>query len=121
LLPALAVRAVTTYRVTVRRILKPLAFLFVAAQLLLAVPAVAAASVPSATSYCEGGASHPDKCPCCPGESMKDCLTACTVIAAMPASLSLPVFSPAHGSASSPEPFFAAISSDPPLKPPPIA
>jgi hypothetical protein len=108
--------------------MKPLVFLLVAAQLLLAVPAIAFAQSTSATaesSPCDemmGSTTH-DECPCCPdgADSMKDCLASCTLAAVaisdapIPARLSEPPLR-VDGSPSAPLASFA----DPPLKPPPI-
>jgi hypothetical protein len=103
-----------------RRLLKPLVYLLVAAQLLLAVPAMAAAhgAAGSATA-----AMHCDKCPCCPDalDSMKDCLTTCMLgSVAAPGAGTVFVVATAHQRVDSAT-FTALVSlSDPPLKPPPI-
>ena len=70
-----------------------LVYLVIAAQLLLAVPAMSSAFVASAaqTAGCGGMApdSHGDHCPCCPDgvTTMADCLVSCTLAAAIPAML----------------------------------
>jgi len=113
----------------VRRLAKPLAFLLIAAQLLLTVPAMASAAVTGTAPEqmsCAGmqmadqaGDHH---CPCCPDgvDSMSDCLASCLLgVAAAPA------ISVAHITLSPDVPFIeparlAETVSDPPLKPPPI-
>jgi hypothetical protein len=103
-----------------------LVYLVVAAQLLLAVPAMASAFVATAAESAACGtmaaADHGDHCPCCPDgvSTMTDCLVSCTLAAAIPAVLvvtdpiSLPV-------APAPEqPTHTSHFDDPPPEPPPI-
>ena len=104
------------------RLLKPLVYLLVAAQLLLAVPVGASVATPCDEMEM-AGTNDSDPCPCCPdgADSMKDCLASCTLAAiAAPATQVL-----ARASAPSlrveSEPSAPLVSlSDPPLKPPPI-
>lgn len=110
-----------------RRYARPLAFLLIAAQLLLAVPAMASAriaqaaapEIPCAGMATAGGDHH---CPCCPDgvDSMSDCLASCLLAVA-----AAPAVSVVHVIATGPVAFIdpgppAGNSSDPPLKPPPI-
>jgi hypothetical protein len=97
--------------------------LLIAAQLLLAVPAMASvpAASPSQDMAHDGSACH--EMPCCPdgAESMADCLASCTLIAAV-----APDISPVHVPTRTADMFVAPSSavaslSEPPLKPPPIA
>jgi hypothetical protein len=101
-------------------------YLIVAAQLLLAVPALSSALVSSAAEAVACGAmapdGHGDHCPCCPDgvTTMADCLASCTLAAAIPAMwtatdvVALPV-------APTPEPpKLATRVDDPPPEPPPI-
>jgi hypothetical protein len=110
----------------VRSLVKPLAFLYIAVQLLLAVPAGAAAPMEAHQTPCEqmaGVPAHDDHCPCCPDgtSSMKDCLASCTLAATMSLSL-LPVpAAPARAPAVSVPVSSTSSASEPPLKPPPIA
>ena len=111
----------------VRPLVKPLVFLYLVTQLLLAIPAGAAASAPvhSPQGSCAHMSSAPahERCPCCPdgAGSMKDCLAACTLAATMTApQITVPVV---H-SRQAVFPILtldAAWTADPPLKPPPIA
>jgi hypothetical protein len=112
-----------------KNLLKPLVYLVVIAQLLLAVPAMAfsgGSSANSGSAPCDqmgmAAVSNTDHCPCCPdgANSMKDCLVSCTLAAVAPN---------VHGTArvSTPVlrvdaiPFAPLVSlADPPLKPPPI-
>ena len=109
-----------------RRLAKPWVLLLAAAQLLLAVPAMASALVSQAAAVempCAGMQMSGDHhCPCCPDgvDSMSDCLAACLLgVAAAPAlSVGLPATSPVVAFV---EPArLADTASDPPLKPPPI-
>jgi hypothetical protein len=110
----------------VHRFTKPLVFLVVIAQLLLAVPAQAltVASMTAPTAGASSMASMPcDDCPCCPDgvDSMTDCLVSCTLAAA--ATMQIPLASsssPRIRAAATPAVSLARIS-QPPLKPPPIA
>jgi hypothetical protein len=111
-----------------KRLLKPLVYLVVAAQLLLAVPAMAyvpAATAESASMPCDEmpGMGGGDDCPCCPEgvDSMKDCLVSCMLaaVAAPSAEIVARVIAPASRVDST---LFTPLVSlaDPPLKPPPI-
>jgi len=102
-----------------KKILKPLVYLVISAQLLLAVPAMAFAQVASAPA-----SMHCDDCPpCCPDgvDTMKDCLVSCMLAAVAAPSVDFgaraPVLSLRVDSALS-TPLVSL--SDPPLKPPPI-
>jgi hypothetical protein len=113
------------YFVAVRRLSRILLPLLAVAQLLLSLPAMASASAGSGPSVpCDEMAMHDDgDCPCCPDgtDSMNDCLTSCTLGAALipctPTVIAVP-----HVAAD-----FAEIAytlptlADPPVKPPPIA
>jgi hypothetical protein len=116
----------------VNRFNRPLAFLLIAAQLLLAMPAFSASVVASAASPatqseppCHGmsGRTSPDDPgtpSCCDSSSMQTCLAYCTLGAAMVMNSSLPT-SPAARINAQPAPAaFVAAASPPPLKPPPI-
>jgi len=101
-------------------------YLVVAAQLLLAVPAMASASVAAAAESAACGAmapdDHGDHCLCCPDgvTTMTDCLASCTLAAAIPAAwvVSDPVSIPV---APTPEPpTLTSHFDDPPPEPPPI-
>jgi hypothetical protein len=110
------------------RLLRPLVYVLVAAQLLLSAPVVSAfaASKPASamSAACASEMHVPgdaSKCPCCPDmASMSACLATCTAAAAImtaePATTS-----PVVASAIAAAPVAALVSlSDPPLKPPPI-
>ena len=110
-----------------RRLARPLAFLVIAAQLLLAVPAMANATVSAAAAtemHCDHMKAHGDApCPCCPDgvDSTAACLAACSAAFGITASVSV-----SQVRADSPRvslPIVTAHSRvfDPPLKPPPIA
>ena len=115
----------------VRRLARPLAFLVIAAQLLLAVPAMANASVSAAAAtgvHCDhmkanGMKAHGDApCPCCPdgASSMTDCLVTCmlTAVAApaiFVATIDVPNAPSFVQTTFAADPFF-----QPPLNPPPI-
>jgi hypothetical protein len=111
-----------------RKFATPLAFVVIAAHLLLAVPAMAsapAAGPATAEMHCDGmdmsGGDHP--CPCCPdgAGSMTDCLVSCLLAAATtPTILTMQVESISTESCVE-LPHAAQAFSDPPLKPPPIA
>jgi hypothetical protein len=111
-----------------RKFAKPLAFLVVAAQLLLAVPAMAFAPVAFATPAempCDGmpTPASDEPCPCCPdgATSMTDCLVTCMFSAVTAPTI---VFTPAVSTPAEAIvdlPYTAETLSDPPLKPPPIA
>ena len=113
-----------------RKFAKPLTFLVIAAQLLLAVPAMASAPAAAAAASTEmpcDGMPMPagdDPCPCCPdgATSMTDCLVSCLLAAATTPT----ILFDAGPARYRPKPFvdlpYAAHTlSDPPLKPPPIA
>jgi hypothetical protein len=110
----------------VRRFVKPLSYLLIAAQLLLVVPAVAMSQVAGSAAAdmpCNGmPMGDGDHCPCCPDgvDSMRDCLASCMLaVAATPADLTVHVLAlPYFGFT---EPGYAAgTTTDPPLNPPPI-
>jgi hypothetical protein len=116
----------------VHRFNRPLAFLLIAAQLLLAMPAFSASVVASAASAatqsqppCHGlsgraSADDPAEPSCCDSSSMQTCLASCTLGAAMVMSIPLRT-SPAVRVDAQPAPTkFIATASAPPLKPPPI-
>jgi hypothetical protein len=113
-------------RFSMSRLTRLQVYLIVAAQLLLAVPAMSSAFVASAaeSAACGGMApdEHGDHCPCCPDgiTTMTDCLASCTLAAAIPAGwvVSDPVSIPL---APSPEPpTLSSYVDDPPPEPPPI-
>ena len=110
------------------RLLRPLVYVLVAAQLLLSAPvvnALAAGEPASAMSAaCAADMLHPDhtgKCPCCQdGSSMSACLVTCSAAAAVaPAA---PVTTETvMASVIADAPVTALVShAAPPLKPPPI-
>jgi hypothetical protein len=111
------------------RLAKPVALLFIAAQLLLVFPAVSTAQAPAAAGDthvpCDqmGGAPHHDGCPCCPDgtSSMKDCLAMCSLAAALTPSVLVVPVTPSHSAALVEFADHLTTLSDPPLKPPPIA
>jgi len=111
-----------------KSIVKPLAFLLVAAQLLLAVPAMALAQSTWATADsnpCDEmmGSTTSDECPCCPdgADSMKDCLASCTLAAVASSDVPLPARPVASSLRVEGLPSAPLLSAaDPPLKPPPI-
>jgi hypothetical protein len=113
----------------VKRRLRPLIYLLVAAQLLLSAPVVNALASASAGNgpamECEGhepATSHTDRCPCCPDGAGTDasCLAACTANVGATPVLILP-----QAMGTMPAPATTVIAKagaldDPPLKPPPI-
>ena len=110
------------------RLAKPVALLFIAAQLLLVFPTVSSAQAPTAAGThlpCDqmGGAPHDDGCPCCPDgtSSMKDCLAMCSLAAALTPSVLVVPVTPSHSAALVEFADHLTTLSDPPLKPPPIA
>jgi len=113
----------------VKRRLRPLIYLLVAAQLLLSAPVVnALASAPAskaAPMECDGhmsATSHADGCPCCPDGAGTDasCLSACTAsVGALPV-LILPQVTGTMPAPVTTEIVNAGALDDPPLKPPPI-
>jgi hypothetical protein len=115
----------------VRRLIRPIAFLVVAAQLLLVVPAMASVISQSAAACGDmaramsatGDHPHGDQCPCCPDgmQSLHDCLSSCTLIAALPAHVSAQPAPVSRQTATAPAVIAVAVVSEPPLKPPPIS
>ena len=110
----------------VRKLAKPVIWLLLAAQLLLAVPAVAMSQVAThvgADMPCDGmPMGDGDHCPCCPEgvDSMKDCLASCMLgAAAPPAEWKVHVVAPPRLGFSEPG-STAGTATDPPLNPPPI-
>ena len=112
-------------------IARPVACVVIAAQLLLVVPSMAHAPDPGAITakHCEempgsmSGTAHDDDCPCCPdgAGSLRDCLTMCSLAAAVAPSEFVVAVTPSHAT-----PFVEYTAdptslADPPLKPPPIA
>ena len=104
--------------------MKPLAFLFLATQLLLAVPAGASTQATHKTPCAAmPGMQSDDPCPCCPDgvASLKDCLASCTLAATIPAfAFTIPVVR-SHDVVTPTSTTPTAWAADPPLKPPPIA
>lgn len=111
-----------------QRLIQPLAFLFLAAQLLLAVPAMASAPAAQGNPPCHemGGMgtstdTAPDKHPCCPdGMDMSNCLASCAMGAAASAHIPVLQITAVRVEAQVLPPAFIAVTSPPPLKPPPI-
>jgi hypothetical protein len=110
------------------RLIRPLIYVLVAAQLLLSAPVVNAfaAAEPDGTmsAACAGEMPTLDdggKCPCCPdGVSMNACLATCTAAAAVMPTVHVTTAS-VVASVIADAPVTALVSlSDPPLKPPPI-
>lgn len=110
------------------RLLRPLIYVLVAAQLLLSAPVASAfaASEPARamSAECASDMHHPadaTRCPCCPdGVSMSVCLATCAAAAAITTTVRTKS-SPAVALAISAAPVVALVSlADPPLKPPPI-
>lgn len=125
----LAPGAPRTYGRIVRRFPQLLVYVVVAAQLLLAVPAMAAAQLGSAPNHqvpCDEmsmPAAGDGPCPCCPdgADSMTDCLVTCTLAATAAPSVSI-----SHVVSTNTPPAVETFhcfesASDPPLDPPPIA
>ena len=107
---------------------KAVTLLLIAAQLLLAFPAVSTARAPASSGThapCDQmvSASHHDNCPCCPdgAGSMKDCLAMCTLAAALTPSVFVVSVTRAHAAVLVEFPDSLTTLSEPPLKPPPIA
>ena len=103
--------------------MKPLAFLFLAMQLLLAIPA-SASTQGTQQSACAAmpGMHANDHCPCCPDgvSSLKDCLASCTLAATMAAvPLTIAVVR-SHDVVIPASSTLTTWAADPPLKPPPI-
>jgi len=111
-----------------RLLARPLLFVFVAAQLLQAVPVMASAPA-SGSSHHEMPCDQvptpagDDSCPCCPdgADSMKDCLASCTLAAAIAPSIFIVHVVPSVSEAFVDSSYRATALSGPPLKPPPIA
>lgn len=111
-----------------QRLIQPLAFLFLAAQLLLSVPVMA--SVPAAqddppchemSGMGSSTDTAPDKHPCCPdGMDMSNCLASCAMGAAVSTHIPVLQITAALIEAQVTPPAFIAVASPPPLKPPPI-
>jgi hypothetical protein len=122
--PLLVTPAEPSYLVRVRSLVKPLAFLFLAMQLLLAMPAGASASEsPSGACATMAGVHADGHCPCCPDgvSTLKDCLASCTLAATMTSfHVTVPVVR-SHAAVIPLPVTPAAWAADPPLKPPPIA
>jgi hypothetical protein len=100
---------------------KPLVYLLVVAQLLLAVPAMAFATGGDPMGM--AAMSTSDHCHCCPAgaQSMQDCLAACTLAAAAAPTMqgaACTMALPARVDVPLPAPLDSV--SIPPLKPPPI-
>lgn len=109
----------------VRSLGKPLAFLLLATQLLLAMPVGASSASGTQSGACATMAeSHADgHCPCCPDgvSTLKDCLAACTLAATMTSfHVTVPVVR-SHDAVMPLPGIPAAWAADPPLKPPPIS
>src|SRR5688572_14884014 len=111
----------------VRSLSKPLIYVLIAAQLLLALPAMASAQTGGAAAHEMPCDEMPmpagdGPCPCCPDgmNSMTDCLVVCTLAATAAPSITI-----AHATAAVAPPFVDCFlsfdtPSDPPIKPPPI-
>lgn len=117
-----------------RRLLRPIVYALVAAQLLLSVPVASAwategsADVPAAQSMpCDGmempGEQRSTDCLCCPdgATSDLDCQTACAAGVAVPTVPNGFLPSPVAVSSAEPLPVIFHPLADPPLIPPPIA
>jgi hypothetical protein len=109
----------------VKRLLRPLLYVLIAAQLLLSAPVVSALTAASATnavSCADMRMGDTEPCPCCPegAESMAQCLSGCTAAFGFVVAHSGFVSEPESSSASAP--LFAplAVFAEPPIKPPPI-
>jgi hypothetical protein len=107
---------------------RPIALLVVAAQLLLALPAVADMPAPSPAGThapCDEmpAGNHEDGCPCCPdgSGSMRGCLAMCTIAAAISPSVFAVGVAPSPWLPFADLPERPTLLSDPPLNPPPIA
>lgn len=94
-----------------------------AAQLLLAIPAMASANAAAGSACDHAGMSSDHGCPCCPDDanSMSGCLAYCLLGTAVAPSLLL-VFTVSHVSQEFADAAdFVPTVADPPVKPPPIA
>jgi hypothetical protein len=124
----LDIRVCEAYCRRVRRITHFLACLLAGAQILLAIPAIAASAAPASEPHCPGMAvgadqgAHSDDCPCCPEgtSSMADCLVSCMLSAAAPVHAEFSTAAPAQDSPAPVLPLFRISAAEPPLKPPPI-
>jgi len=109
-----------------RRLARPLAFLVIAAQLLLAVPAMANATVSAAAAtemHCDHMKAHGDApCPCCPdgASSMADCLVACMLTAVAAPAIFVAAVDVPNAPAFVQTTFAVDSYFQPPLNPPPI-
>jgi hypothetical protein len=111
----------------VHRFSKALVYVLIAAQLLLAVPAIAtahstgAAAAEQACDEMPMPAGHHD-CPCCPdgSDSMTGCLVSCTLGATAAATISTVPMATATAQPYFEIPHTLDTFSDPPIKPPPI-
>lgn len=108
----------------VKRSIRPLACVLIAAQLLLSAPMVSALSAMSAPDSmpCAGMMPDTEPCPCCPDgtENMAQCLSACTAAFAISSAPFAVV--PVRTISPSSAPLFVSrhALADPPVKPPPI-
>jgi hypothetical protein len=124
----LAPAARTAYVQPVRSFSKTLIYVLIAAQLLLALPAMASAQTGASAAHEMPCDEMPmpagdDPCPCCPdgANSMTDCLVACTL-----AATAAPSLSSGQAAFAAAPPIVEIFHSfdapaDPPLNPPPIA
>jgi len=101
----------------VNRLARLLLPLLAIAQLLLAVPALASVHAGAAAA----AACH--HCPCCPDDasSMKDCLAACTLGAAIAPSISVVFVVTQVSAVTADSSYYVPSLAEQPLKPPPIA
>ena len=106
-----------------RRLVRFLAPILLAAQLLAVLPAAAAqtAAVQASHAHCNG--TPPDHCPCCPddSDSMSGCFVMCALSAAVTPSIFVIAIAPAHTAPMIDSSTYQSSLADPPLKPPPIA
>ena len=111
----------------VRRLLRPLVYVFALTQMLSA-PVVSAAATPGAASAempCHGEmmpAAGEDHCPCCPDgvDSTAGCLASCTGAAATMSVFVMPVSAQRAERVRTLAVIVNGDPADPPLKPPPI-
>lgn len=114
-------------RPLLNRLSRPVALLIVAAQLLLAIPSLAHASLAAgSTTPCnviQMSGQHQDGCPCCPDgvSSMKDCLVTCSMAVAVTSAIGSFKVSASHDAPVADVTDPISYLADPPLKPPPIA
>jgi hypothetical protein len=111
----------------VRSLSKPLIYVLIAAQLLLALPAMASAQTGAAAGHEMPCDEMPmpagdDPCPCCPDgtNSMTDCLVACTLAATAAPTILIPQAAAMAAQRIVEIPSYFDTLSDPPIKPPPI-